>query len=669
MMVRRGFRAVIIGMLAAVVLSGVLAVLPASPSYGATPSPSWSLNSSPSLSTSASDSNGIASVSCVSTSFCVAAGVYVTTTRMFPMLLTWNGVTWSLQTTSLPAAPGSPVVYGFDSVSCVTTSYCVAAGYDMNAAGNLQNLVLTWNGSTWSLDSSASLSTSASQNNVLYSVSCTSQSFCVAAGAYVTAANGSQNFVLTWNGSTWSLDSSPSLSTSASQGNILRSVSCVSPSFCAAAGYYGNSASNFQNLVLTWNGVTWSLDSSPSLSTSASQYNQTTAVSCGSQSFCVATGFYYDGAVDQSLLLTWNGSTWSLDSSPLLSTSSSQYNNTATSVSCVSPSFCVVVGYFTNSAGNSQNFVFTWNGSTWSLDSSPSLSTSASQDNALTSVSCISTTFCIAAGGYMIGDNNQNLLLTYSTSAPVPVASGTGYRFVASDGGIFSFGNAAFYGSMGGKHLNAGIVGMAADPATGGYWFVASDGGIFSFNAPFYGSMGGRRLNAPIVGMASDPATGGYWFVASDGGIFSFHAPFYGSMGGRRLNAPIVGMASTPDGKGYWFVASDGGIFSFGDAKFYGSMGGKHLNAGIVGMAADLATGGYWFVASDGGIFSFHAPFYGSMGGRRLNKPIVGMAADPATGGYWFVASDGGIFSFHAPFYGSMGGRRLNAPIVGMAAS
>ena len=36
-------------------------------------------------------------------------------------------------------------------------------------------------------------------------------------------------------------------------------------------------------------------------------------------------------------------------------------------------------------------------------------------------------------------------------------------------------------------------------------------------------------LNAPIVGMAGDPATGGYWLVGSDGGIFSFGAPFEGA--------------------------------------------------------------------------------------------------------------------------------------------
>ena len=75
---------------------------------------------------------------------------------------------------------------------------------------------------------------------------------------------------------------------------------------------------------------------------------------------------------------------------------------------------------------------------------------------------------------------------------------------MASDGGIFSFGNAAFYGSMGGKPLNKPIVGLAPSPGGTGYWEVASDGGIFSFGtAPFYGSMGGQPLNAPMVAIAT----------------------------------------------------------------------------------------------------------------------------------------------------------------------
>ena len=99
---------------------------------------------------------------------------------------------------------------------------------------------------------------------------------------------------------------------------------------------------------------------------------------------------------------------------------------------------------------------------------------------------------------------------------------GEGYRFVASDGGVFDFGDAAFWGSAGGMSLNAPVVGMADTPSSNGYWLVASDGGIFNYgDAGFFGSMGGRHLNKPIVGIAASPDGGGYWMVASDGGIFS----------------------------------------------------------------------------------------------------------------------------------------------------
>jgi len=102
----------------------------------------------------------------------------------------------------------------------------------------------------------------------------------------------------------------------------------------------------------------------------------------------------------------------------------------------------------------------------------------------------------------------------------------------------------------------APVVGMAATPDGKGYWLVASDGGIFSFgDAQFYGSTGSFSLNEPVVGMAATPDGKGYWLVASDGGIFSFgDARFFGSEGGTQLVAPAVGMAATPNGDGYWLV-------------------------------------------------------------------------------------------------------------------
>ena len=271
-----------------------------------------------------------------------------------------------------------------------------------------------------------------------------------------------------------------------------------------------------------------------------------------------------------------------------------------------------------------------------------------------------------------LGDGNYQSSVSPARSLTVADDSSQGYWEVASDGGIFSFGTAQFYGSTGGSPLNAPIVAMASTPDGGGYWLVAKDGGVFAFgDARFHGSTGGTPLNAPIVGMTSTPDGGGYWLVAKDGGVFAFgDAQYYGSMGGKPLNAPIVGMAADPTTGGYWEVASDGGVFAF-ESPFLGSAGGLHLAAPIVGMAADWNGGGYWEVASDGGVFAEgNAPLVGSMGGQALNSPIKGMAGTPDGAGYRMVGSDGGIFAFgDAEFAGSMGGAPLTAPIVGIASS
>ena len=259
-----------------------------------------------------------------------------------------------------------------------------------------------------------------------------------------------------------------------------------------------------------------------------------------------------------------------------------------------------------------------------------------------------------------------------------PSTRPAGYNLYESDGTVSSAAtlgtNSIFgvdvFGDMSGSPLNQPVVGMATTPIDGGYWLVAGDGGVFSFgDAAFYGSTGNLHLNKPVLGMASTPDGKGYWFVASDGGIFSYgDAAFYGSTGNLHLNKPIVGMASTPDGKGYWLVASDGGIFTFGDAAFYGSTGSIHLNQPIVGMAPTPDGDGYWMVAADGGIFAFgDASFYGSTGGQHLNSPIVGVAATGTGRGYWLVAADGGVFSFgDAVFNGSLGDSGVN-DVAGIA--
>ncbi len=132
-----------------------------------------------------------------------------------------------------------------------------------------------------------------------------------------------------------------------------------------------------------------------------------------------------------------------------------------------------------------------------------------------------------------------------------------------------------------------------SEPAQSGYWLTASDGGIFAFgDARFFGSTGAIALNKPIVGMAPTPSGKGYWLTASDGGIFAFgDAAFHGSAAARPAGtaAPtVVGLLPTPTGAGYWQVASQGAVFAFGDALNLGGVSG--LNRPLVAMAVLPAT-------------------------------------------------------------------------------
>ena len=82
------------------------------------------------------------------------------------------------------------------------------------------------------------------------------------------------------------------------------------------------------------------------------------------------------------------------------------------------------------------------------------------------------------------------------------------------------------------SRLNQPVVGMAATADGDGYWLVASDGGIFTYgDAPFDGSTGSLALSQADRGHGgAAPDGGGYWLVAADAGVFTFgDAEFSGS--------------------------------------------------------------------------------------------------------------------------------------------
>ena len=207
----------------------------------------------------------------------------------------------------------------------------------------------------------------------------------------------------------------------------------------------------------------------------------------------------------------------------------------------------------------------------------------------------------------------------------------------------------------------------AGGDGTGGYWLATSDGGVYSFgSARFFGSMAGARLAHPVVGIAPLPSGAGYWLVADDGGVFAFGgAPFLGSLGGRRLASPITAMAVTPTGAGYWLVARGGGVFGFGDAAYHGSPTASALHGAVVGIASSPSGQGYWLAAEDGGVFAYgDAPFLGAMNAGALPAPVSGITAPAAGGGYWLVGRDGQVYAFGLD---DKGGPTDSGPVEGTA--
>lgn len=257
-----------------------------------------------------SDTHSMTSVSCASTSFCMAVDNAGNSYN-------YNGTAWThasppvaLSAVSCPSttwcmavtSAGKAVIYSsaswgsatsidgttaLNAVSCVSTTFCVA----VDAAGN----ALTYNGSTWS-------TASIDGSTALTSVSCTSTTSCVAGDA--------SGYVLTRSGSTWTKGSSPLQSSIRTTG-----VSCTSSSFCVAVDSSGQ--------AFIYNGSSWTSE----LSTSTSL----NAVSCSSSTSCVA--------VDSSgNAWAYNGSAWSPAAN---STNLINSPPALTTVSCAAAGFCV----------------------------------------------------------------------------------------------------------------------------------------------------------------------------------------------------------------------------------------------------------------------------------------------------------------------------------------
>ena len=390
---RLPWRAFAVGCVATISLAGAIVV---SGMADATPS-QWSITPSPDQLSSDGGFgfNELNGVSCATRTYCEAVGGGPQGT----VVMNWNGTAWALSPNPVPRE-----LFG---VSCTTTEYCVAVGVTIAPSGYAAPLILN----------DGQVTTSPSPGNgggQLDGVSCTSATNCVAVGFY-QGPSRVLPLIESWNGTAWSVMSSrnPGYPNS----TYLQSVSCASSTSCLAVGFDTHTTS--LNFAEYWNGKTWTITSPPNRHGIYATTDELTGVTCPTSTACIAVGSYVLGRYAETLIESWNGKTWKINSSP------NPFSNTSTfdgfmgcgqggsyllcSVSCRTSTSCVAVGTYNYQAGGYERaLIESWNGSTWSVTPNPTRSYSS-----LFGTSCPEVSFCVAVGLHAEAGVNypQNLVV------------------------------------------------------------------------------------------------------------------------------------------------------------------------------------------------------------------------------------------------------------------
>ncbi len=271
-------------------------------------------------------------------------------------------------------------------VAAVSANNVWAVGSYGNGNGGI-TLVEHWDGTQWKVVASPDVNGSPSEE--LLGVAAISRNNIWAVGDYYTASNIQQSLIEHWDGTSWSVVSSPNV---ASMFNVLTAVSAISATDMWAVGNYSGTQ-GYQALIEHWNGTNWSIVPGPS--SQSGRLNGVTAIASNNV-WAVGTGTGATG--DQTLVEHWDGTSWSVvnSSGPGVAT------NTLNGVAAISANNVWAVGEDSNSAAPSATYtplIEHWNGTSWGMVSSPLQGTS----DLLNGIAAVSASDMWAVGDYRTG--------------------------------------------------------------------------------------------------------------------------------------------------------------------------------------------------------------------------------------------------------------------------
>jgi hypothetical protein len=296
-----------------------------------------------------------------------------------------GSASWKIQPTPNPTGATYSQLNG---VTCISGTACTAVGTSNRAAGEYRTLVERWNGTKWSIQTSPNAK--GSTGDMLNGVDCTSGKSCVAVGHYDKQDGTQVTLAERWNGTNWTIATTPNPAQTVSD---LGGVSCVSATACVAVGGAGPVPSSpVMTLVERWNGTRWKIVPSPN--PAGLKVVSLTGVSCSSATSCIAVGFWFDMNNKEWVLAErWNGTKWKIQSTPV---PNGAKGSGFGAVSCSAASACTATGLYINASTVAVTLVERWNGTKWKIQSSPN--PQGANATVLLAVSCPSASACTATG-------------------------------------------------------------------------------------------------------------------------------------------------------------------------------------------------------------------------------------------------------------------------------
>jgi hypothetical protein len=359
----------------------------------------WTATEAPVPANAARDpGTAIYSAACATPTSCIAVGSY-DGSGYDGLLLTGSGTSWTAAEAPMPAnAAGDPEAT-LNAVACASSGPCAAVGSYTDTVGNIEGVLLTDSSGSWAATQAPLPTKVAGDPDVTFNaVACSSDGTCVAAGYYYTPSRASKALLVSSAGSSWAAIKITLPANAATDHEAgLYGIGCPSSGPCLAGGYYATSP-DVRGLLITGSGTSWQATEAP---LPPKQGSVTTAVfsavACPSAT-CSVIGSYSSSGnyTGRGVIVTGSGASWTASRLPVPGGAQNP-DGDFNSIACPSITICAIVGTYATAASTDTGMLISGSGTTWTAVKAP-LPPNITGELGLSSVTCPSTTWCLAVG-------------------------------------------------------------------------------------------------------------------------------------------------------------------------------------------------------------------------------------------------------------------------------